>query len=75
MNIQNTFIGIMSLVGTGTVAAHGASYEHTHTLLDAPGVFLCLIVSVGVAAATLQSLARPRNAVTIETEQRHDRND
>ncbi len=74
MNYKKVMVALSGAMGSGFAMAHGASYDHTHTLLESPAVFLCLIVCVGVGAAIFQSSVRAKRAIPIEIDQRRDRN-
>ena len=74
MNYKKVMAALCGVLGSGFAMAHGASYDHTHALLESPAVFLCLIVCVGVGAAIFQSSVRAKRAIPIEIDQRRDRN-
>ena len=73
MDCKKLIAGITSLLGAGTAMAHGASYDHTHTLPDSPAIVLCLVVCAGVIAAMFKSSAQSPRAIPIEIDQRHKR--
>jgi hypothetical protein len=54
------------------VLAHGASYDHTHSLLESPAIVLCVIVCVGVIAAVFKSSKPQARAVPVKADQRRD---
>ncbi|MFM2108840.1 MAG: hypothetical protein RLZZ513_1908, partial [Pseudomonadota bacterium] len=51
MNFEKILVGLCGSISSGLALAHGASYDHTHSLLESPAIVLCVIVCVGVIAA------------------------
>ncbi len=73
MNCKYLIAGIVSLFGVGAAMAHGASYDHTHTLIESPAVLLCLFAVVGVVATISKASEQTPRAIPIEIDQRHKR--
>jgi hypothetical protein len=74
LDYKKVMVALSSAMGSGFAMAHGTGYDHTHALMESPGMWLCLIVSVGVGAAIFQSSARAKRPIPIEIDQRRDRN-
>ncbi len=73
LNYKKVMVALCSAMGSGFAMAHGASYDHTHTLIESPAVLLCLVAVVGVVAAISKSSEQAPRAIPIEIDQRHKR--
>ena len=73
MECKKLIAGVASWVGTGAAIAHGASYDHTHTLIESPVMLLCLVALVGVIASISKSAGKTPRPIPIEIDQRHKR--
>ena len=74
MSYEKVKVALCGSLGSGFAMAHGASHDHTHSLLESPVIFLGLMVCVGLAAAIFPSSARAKRAIPIEVDRGRDRN-
>jgi hypothetical protein len=74
LSYKKVMVALCGSLGSGFAMAHGASHDHTHSLLESPVIFLGLIVFVGVAAAIFQLSVRAKRAIPIEVDRGRDRN-
>jgi hypothetical protein len=73
LECKKLIAGIASWVGAGAAMAHGASYDHNHTLIDSPAMLLCLVALVGVIASISKSAGQMPRPIPIEIDQRYKR--
>jgi hypothetical protein len=73
LNYKKVMVALWGAMGSGFAMAHGASYDHTHTLIESPAVVLCLFAVAGVVAAISKSSEQTPRAIPIEIDQRHKR--
>jgi len=72
LNFEKILVGLCGSISSGLALAHGASYDHTHSLLESPAIVLCVIVCVGVIAAVFKSSKPLARAVPVKANQRRD---
>ncbi|MBU3708016.1 MAG: hypothetical protein FGM20_02770 [Burkholderiaceae bacterium] len=72
MNFEKILVGLCGSISSSLALAHGASYDHTHSLLESPAIVLCVIVCVGVIAAVFKSSKSQARAVPVKADQRRD---
>ena len=58
--------GLLFVLGHGAAVAHGASYDHSHSMLESPAIVLFILVCVGVAASVFKSSAHPLRGIAIK---------
>jgi uncharacterized membrane protein YfcA len=73
LNYKKVMVALWGAMASGFVMAHGASYDHTHTLIESPAVLLCLVAVVGVIASISKSAKQTPRPIPIEIDQRHKR--
>jgi hypothetical protein len=72
LNFEKILVGLCGSISSGLALAHGASYDHTHSLLESPAIVLCVIVCVGVITAVFKSLKPQARTVPVKADQRRD---
>jgi len=48
--------------------AHGAGFDHTHSLLESPAVILCALVCAGVIVAVFKSSQQKARAISLKAD-------
>lgn len=66
LSYEKIIVGLLFALGHGAVSAHGASYDHSHSMLESPAIVLCLLVCVGVVTAVFKSSTRPFRSIAIK---------
>jgi len=72
LNFEKILVGLCGSISSSLALAHGASYDHTHSLLESPAIVLCVIVCVGVIAAVFKSSKTQARTVPVKANQRRD---
>jgi hypothetical protein len=73
LNYKKVMVALWGAMGSGFAMAHGASYDHTHTLIESPAMLLCLVALVGVIASISKSAGQMPRPIPIEIDQRYKR--
>ncbi|MFM7632521.1 MAG: hypothetical protein ACKO65_04060 [Betaproteobacteria bacterium] len=72
MNFEKVMVGLCGSVSSGLALAHGAGYDHTHSLLESPAVILCAQVCAGVIMAVF-GLSKPKaRTISLKADQRRN---
>ncbi|MBM3365708.1 MAG: hypothetical protein FJY48_08370 [Betaproteobacteria bacterium] len=71
MNFEKVMVGLCGSVSSGLALAHGAGYDHTHSLLESPAVILGALVCAGVIVAVFKSSQQKARAISLKADQHH----